>query len=314
MSIQQDVLDTIGSSGIAVESLLGAMGNIGASELQVTVNALSRARRIQIVEGHYQIISTTRRLGDMPHTGRPPSAEVEAAASLLPATRVCVTCYGPPQALCEFRLVGPGNARSPECNTCHGKKTRAGMAKKRGQIAIPNTPMGASAVSPRTPHETSSPEAADCASGLARNLSVNGSGGEALSGDSEQGSPSAAVFIQQLESPQERGDNRDVSTERHQNAAAVPDTSRSYSRSDPREDARTPASADIASPHVDVPIPFKAGTALPVSTDDVLARVRAQRQTNLNKITVIQVQIQNLQSEVADQERFIELYERFAHE
>lgn len=43
-------------------------------------------------------------------------------------------------------------------------------------------------------------------------------------------------------------DNRDVSAERCRNAAAVPETSGSYSRSDPSEDARTPAGAGIASP------------------------------------------------------------------
>jgi hypothetical protein len=283
MSIQQDVLDTIGTGGIPVDSLLGAMGNIGANELQITVNALSRARRIQVIEGRYQIVPAKRPVGNMPPSGRPPNAEAEAAASLLPVTQVCVTCGGLPQALHQFRFVGPGNVRSPECNMCHGKKTRAGLSKKRGQFAI---------------------------------------------------------SILQYESPRERGDNRDVSTESHQHAAAVPETSGSHSHSDPREDARTPASTDVTSPSIGIQFhsaqredshcdiaqsverrPVKAdvpgsspgvAATLPVSTSDVMEHVKALRQANLNKITLLRVEIENLESEVADQERFLELYERFA--
>ena len=55
---------------------------------------------------------------------------------------------------------------------------------------------------------------------------------------------------------QREGDNRAVSTERCQSAAAVPETSGSYSRSDPSEDARTPAGAGSASPVVSA---LKAG-------------------------------------------------------
>jgi len=50
--------------------------------------------------------------------------------------------------------------------------------------------------------------------------------------------------------PQREGDNRDVSAERCRNAATVPETSGSYSYSDPSADARTPAGAGIASPPV----------------------------------------------------------------
>lgn len=48
--------------------------------------------------------------------------------------------------------------------------------------------------------------------------------------------------------PERRGNNRDVSTEQRCHAAAVPGTPGSYSRSDPREDARTPAGSDVAFP------------------------------------------------------------------
>lgn len=265
MSIQQDVLDTIGSEGIAVESLLEAVGNVGPQELQVTVNALSRARRIQVVEGRYQVVSAKRPLGDMPHTGRPPTAQEEAAASLLPMTRVCVTCGGAPQALCEFRLVGPGNARALECNTCHGKKSRAGMAKKRGQIATLNPTMGASAVSPQTPHESNSPEAADSASGSA--------GIQFHSAQREISLGAAHGNGQAVEVAREAGNLQAAETLRPSEAKTVePDGPR----------------------------------------HSVIGRVHARRQVVLNQIAVLEVEVQKLQAELGDLERFGELYERFS--
>jgi len=52
-------------------------------------------------------------------------------------------------------------------------------------------------------------------------------------------------------SPAAQGDNRDVSTEPRNHVAAVPETSGSYSRSDPSEDARTPAGTCVASPDIE---------------------------------------------------------------
>ena len=55
------------------------------------------------------------------------------------------------------------------------------------------------------------------------------------------------------EYPERRGNNRDVSAERCRYVATVPGTPGSYSWSDPREDARTPAGGCIAFPrHVGV--------------------------------------------------------------
>lgn len=48
--------------------------------------------------------------------------------------------------------------------------------------------------------------------------------------------------------PERRGNNRDVSTEQRRHAAAVPGTPGSYSRSDLRGDAQTPAGSDVAFP------------------------------------------------------------------
>lgn len=281
MSIQSDILDTIGTGGVEVSALRERLGNIGANELDLAVNALMRARRIKIVLNRYEVIPSKRPLGGMPHTGRPPSAEEEAAASLLPVTRVCITCQGPPQALHQFRFVGPGNERAKECNTCHGKKIQAGNPKKRGQVAT--------------------------------RLSA-----EPVVFHSAQ---------RETESPREGGDNRDVSTERHQPSAAASETSESYSRSDPREDARTPARPDVASPHVvskangssgeglhpcDPPASSSAASLHPVLSDAVLDRVKTQRQMSLNKIALLEVQVANERSRLNECDTFLGLYERFA--
>jgi hypothetical protein len=85
VSIQSDILDTIGTGGIGVKALRERLGNIGANELDVAINALQRAKRVRIVNERYEVVASTRPLGGMPHTGRPPSAEEEAAASLSPA-------------------------------------------------------------------------------------------------------------------------------------------------------------------------------------------------------------------------------------
>lgn len=50
--------------------------------------------------------------------------------------------------------------------------------------------------------------------------------------------------------PEKRGNNRDVSAERCCDVATVPGTPGSYSWSDPREDARTPAGSSIAFPRM----------------------------------------------------------------
>ena len=53
------------------------------------------------------------------------------------------------------------------------------------------------------------------------------------------------------ETTDREGDNRGLNAERCPNAATVPGTPGSYSCSDPREDARTPAGSGAASPLVD---------------------------------------------------------------
>lgn len=84
MSIQADIIETIGTDGIEVNALRQRFGNIGSNELYVAVNALLRARRVRVVADRYEVVPSTRPLGEMSHTGRPPSAQEEAEASLRP--------------------------------------------------------------------------------------------------------------------------------------------------------------------------------------------------------------------------------------
>ena len=66
-----------------MKALRERLGNIGGNELDIAINALQRAKRVRVVNKCYEVIPSTRPLGGMPHTGRPPSADEEAAGSLL---------------------------------------------------------------------------------------------------------------------------------------------------------------------------------------------------------------------------------------
>jgi len=202
VSIQGDILDTIGPGGVEVSALRERLGNIGANELDLAINALIRARRVRVVMHRYEVIPSTRPLGGMPHTGRPPSAEEEATASLLPVTRTCVTCGPPAQALCEFRLVGPGDARAKECNSCHAKKTTAGLSKQRGRRATVNGGSGEDSAPIR--HKADLPDGAKPSptssapsfEGAKINTVRNGSGGEEHGDTSDSRHSSSAAATQ----------------------------------------------------------------------------------------------------------------------
>jgi hypothetical protein len=142
VSIQRDIIDTIGPEGLAVTALRAKMGNIGNNELDLAVRALMRGKRLRIVaveltegqyENHYELLPSKVPLGRMPNHP-PPSAAEELAVNLRSPTRICITCARPPQPLCEFRLISRGE-RALVCNTCHGKKTAAGQPKHRGERA-----------------------------------------------------------------------------------------------------------------------------------------------------------------------------------
>jgi len=87
MSIQQDILDTIGEGGIGVKALRDGLGNVGANELDVAINALQRAKRVRVVNDRYEVIVSTRPLGGMYRGGRQQqSSHEQPAESFRPAT------------------------------------------------------------------------------------------------------------------------------------------------------------------------------------------------------------------------------------
>lgn len=122
MSIQQDVLDCIGPNGIGAKELRGRLGNVPQGELDVCTNALMRNGKIALMFGRFELGGAKRT------TVAPPTAAQEAAASLRPDSKVCKSCRVP-KPLCEFRTTSAANDRADECNTCHGKRTKAGQLK-----------------------------------------------------------------------------------------------------------------------------------------------------------------------------------------
>lgn len=213
MSIQQDILETIGPDGIEVGGLQKAVGNVGANELRCAVDALLRARRLQINDGRYLVVPSTRPLGGMPHTGRPPSAEEEAAQSLQPAQ--------------------PVRFHSARKKTVNDGTRVSGEAPYKG-----------SGSTPRGDNPGSNPERAF----------LNGSGGV------------------------EPGDGRE-------NAPIG-----------------SPVSADTSS----------AASLRPVLANHVFERAQAKRREALNRLALLKVDVANVEMAIAECDRFLELYERFA--
>lgn len=269
MSIQQEIIDTIGAKSVEVGALRAAMGNIGASELDVALNALLRAKRIRVVSNRYEVIPSTSPLGAMPHSGRPPTAEEEAAASLLPVNRVCVTCGPPAQALCEFRLVGPGNSRSTECNKCHGKRVRAGQSKQRGQRALVSISCDIAQSVERLPVKEEVP-------GSSPGVAASHAGSNPAS-RADQSKPRTVVGTGGL----------------------MPPSAISLNGSG----GATPADVRPA----DAPAPSAAASS-------VLERAKVKRQEALNRLALLKVDVANLEMAVAEVDRFLELYQRFAQE
>lgn len=292
MSIQTEILDTIGEDGIEVGALRARLGNLGTNELNCAINSLLRAKRIRFLHerNRYEIILSTRPLGGMPHTGRPPNAQEEAAASLQPAISLTKPI--------AFRT-----ARKPTTNGIEVLKVGHQTVNLAASATVGSIP-------------TDSTTHCDIAQSVER-LPVK----EDVPGSSP-GVAASLIF-------QRERDNRDVSTERIQKSAAVPETSGSYSRSDPSEDARTPARSGCASPDVDldarrvnaplgttskpdVTAPQGNAGERPAESNLILVRVQCRRQSALNRITALSVELENLSAEVRDCDQFMVLWERFA--
>ncbi len=130
MSLQQDVLDSIGPQGVEKDKLRERVGNIGQGELDVVVNALLRAQRLRLTFGRYEVVASNRPLGTMPTSAQPPTAAEELAANIGPAMRVCQDCGEPKELEKEFSLSNLGKGYLKTCKKCVGKRSHRGKAQQ----------------------------------------------------------------------------------------------------------------------------------------------------------------------------------------
>jgi hypothetical protein len=140
MSLQQDVLDSIGPQGVERDKLRERVGNIGQGELDVAVNALLRAQRLRLTFGRYEVVASNRPLGTMPTRAQPPTATEELAANIGPATRVCQDCGDPKELEKEFSRSNLGKGYLKTCKRCVGKRSHAGKAQGSAPTAAAAPP------------------------------------------------------------------------------------------------------------------------------------------------------------------------------
>lgn len=141
-SLQQEVLDAIGLEGVPRKSLREKVGNVGENELDVAVNALLRARRVTFLDGRLKVIPSTRLLGSLPHTGRPPAAsdelasptaQEEAAASLRSDANKKKTCEECQIDKDEGNFAVRHSKPTKICKSCMRKLIAAGKEAKQGR-------------------------------------------------------------------------------------------------------------------------------------------------------------------------------------
>lgn len=257
--------------------------DVDSIALDCGLSALIRTNKVVLSASTYSLPGQSPAVKTKePAASVPPSVAANGALPA-PATLVCLDCRIP-KLEGEFQPLRDSK-RSKVCISCHGKRTRAGMvaAEQRRAARVVSVVEG----EPILFHSAQRDNGTEALK--VGHQTVNLAGTPPIAGSSPAGSTNS-------DTPRERGDNRDVSTERGHKAAAVPETSGSYSRSDPREDARTPASTDIASPRI---------------AEHVFDRVKRQRQDKLNRIALLEVELANARSYVAERERFLADYERF---
>jgi hypothetical protein len=345
MILAQRILDTLRAHGpIAAGEFPRWFGGIDRIDLDAEVSRLLRKNSISFALNKYDLVAQKPN-GHRPFVSQvgmetPPSAAEEVAASLKPATALCIDCG--PQPVNEFRRSSKGKLHK-RCYRCAGLAISEAMKQhhkvnggsgdvlgnvpsERPKLLEPNAPtlaaqlQGPEGECPQAvpAHGTTSEPVVDAPQGNAGESlpSVYGSSGaesrRTTIGDlgvipaSEMGTagatseqpadgkdvsvtresvamPTAPVMTSKLgpQSPtysgsnappaaahdttEKRGNNRDVSAERCCDVASVPGTPESYSSSDPREDARTPAGDSIAFPRNVTP-----------PTDEFLKRIAAK--------------------------------------
>jgi hypothetical protein len=222
--LQERILTVLGEhSPVPARNLRDWLPDVDLIALDCGVKGLLKANKVSLSLGAYDLVRPQGR--DITHMKRangielvesPAPASEEVAASLAPAGKMlmCADCGLKPESHFQHSTLGkPFRV----CTVCLGKRQNRGrtirksrsLNRSEGNPALPvQSKLGRQTVV-ETPHSTN------------------------------ENSP---------ESPEKRGNNRDVSAERCCEAASVPETSGSYSRSDPREDARTPAGSSIAFP------------------------------------------------------------------
>ena len=304
MSLQQEVLDTIGPEGIEKDRLREKVGNIGQSELNMAVNAPMRAGRLRLTFGRYEIVESKRPLGDM-RTGPkldpspidladlppalvaqlspearatadslPPTAEEEAAANLLPDCRTCDRC-GETKELNADNFSRNRHGFMLICKRCYGLAISAGNKGKMIPISSSQT-NGSAGVAQLVAHEASDSEVAS-----AENVPVNGSGG--VEGHACDGSPS-------LTGP--RTSENQVSPAA---SSATPGTTLTSEGSQP------PAGE-----------PLRSRELRP--DEGVYERAKHVRQSLCDQIDASEADIESYRSKLAECDRFLEMYEQFAAE
>jgi hypothetical protein len=314
MSIQIDVLDAIGPDGIEKSLLREKVGNVGQSELDVAVNALMRAGRLRSSFGRYEIIPSKRPLGDMrggPKSalapadlaGLPPTlisqlspqaqkivsqqptavsaestptAEEEAAANLQPASRTCDRC-GETKVLNADNFSRNRHGFMLICKRCYGLAVSAGGKGKIIPVAGQSDSHKLVHADPENGPATFQNQVASV-----ENTQVNGSSG--VEGHACDGSPS-------LTGPRTSGN-----------------------RFSPAASSATPGAkltGEGSQPPAGEP---SRPRELRLDPDGVYERAKAMRQGALNHIAILEVDIANQRSKVAECDRFLEMWERFAND
>ncbi len=81
MSIQQDVMDTIGPEGVEKAQLRDRVGNVGQRELDQVIQGLMRGGRVREVSGRYELTDSTPREASAPITPTPSNATTPEKSS-----------------------------------------------------------------------------------------------------------------------------------------------------------------------------------------------------------------------------------------
>lgn len=283
------ILDTLRANGpIAAGEFPKWFAGIDRISLDEAVSWLLRKNSISFAFNRYEWVERKTNGLHTPFVAMavseaPPTAAEEVAASLKPATvitRERIVCPGCRKLRfdAEFRHSALGK-RFTICKYCESAKTQetrqkryeSNLAGGRATLTAEDslTHNGESSGPDRLPPDSLKGPEGECpqaplpAHGTTSKpvvIEPQGNAGESLPSNStnacgEAQRPRTAGPCRMegpaANTPEKRGNNRDVSAERCCDVASVSGTPESYSRSDPREDVRTPAGSSIAFPRND---------------------------------------------------------------